>query len=316
MTTALITGIAGQDGSYLAELLLEKGFNVIGTVLEPENTILPETIDGRVTITALDLCKADSVRNVIREFSIDQVYNFAAHSSGEGMFDQPEQIGDINGLAVTRILEAIRQTEKEVHFCQASSSEMFGYPRETPQTERSFFHPRTPYGAAKLYAHNMIDIYRRHYDIFACSAILYNHESPRRGTNFVTRKVARAAAAIKLGLEDKLVLGNLDAERDWGYAKDYVKAMYLMLTQPAADDFVIATGITHTIRELCQIAFGHLDLDYKQYVHVSDESTRAPESLRLVGDATKARSRLDWSPSIDFAQMIRLMVDHDLNELS
>jgi GDPmannose 4,6-dehydratase len=316
MSNALITGVAGQDGSYMAELLLDNGYNVIGTVLDEQHPDLPETIANRVTVVALNLSDSREIQQLIGDHSFTQIYNLAAFSSGEGMFDKPEMMGDINGLAVTRILEAIRLTDPDIRFCQASSSEMFGFPHETPQMEGSFFHPRTPYGSAKLYAHNMIDIYRRHYGLFACSAILYNHESPRRGVNFVTRKVVRAAAAIKLGLQDSLELGTLDARRDWGYAKDYVRAMHLMLNQQRPDDYVIATGVTHSIKELCQIAFGYLDLDFEKYVRVVNTTSRAPDSLQLVGNASKAEQQLGWSPSIDFEQMIHLMVDDDLHDLS
>ncbi|MEJ2393646.1 MAG: GDP-mannose 4,6-dehydratase [Candidatus Thiodiazotropha sp.] len=316
MTTALITGISGQDGSYMAELLLSKGFNVIGTVKDSDDKGLPEHLVAKVTLVEMDLSDSNKIDNIIRSYPISQIYNFAAFSSGEGMFDYPEQIGDINGLAVTRILQSIHRTNPRIRFCQASSSEMFGYPRETPQNESSFFHPRTPYGSAKLYAHNMIDIYRRQYGLFACSSILYNHESPRRGINFVTRKVVRAAAAIKLNMQKNLELGTLDAKRDWGYAKDYVNAMFLMLSQKHPDDYVIATGVTHSIKELCQIAFGYLDLDYTKYVQVTNTGSRAPDSLQLAGDASKARANLGWEPTIDFKQMIHLMVDHELEDLT
>lgn len=312
MRTALITGVSGQDGSYLAELLLDEGMQVLGS----DRTSLPTSIQERVCLVQWDLLDTESMRHTLKEHPVDEIYNFAAFSSGEGMFAQPVEMGEINGLAVARILEAIRQTNPAIRFCQASSSEMFGHAKETPQHEGSAFHPRTPYGSAKLYAHTMIDIYRRQHGLFACSAILFNHESPRRGPNFVTRKVAHAAAAIKLGLQEKLTLGTLDARRDWGFAKDYVNAMRLMLRRENPDDYVIATGITHSIGDLCDYAFGHLGLDYRLYVEVHADTSRAPESIQLVGDASRAKKVLGWRASIDFRGLIAMMVDQELELLT
>jgi GDPmannose 4,6-dehydratase len=314
--TVLITGITGQDGSYLAERLLEEQAQVIGTVRNLDSVALPTSLSGQVELIELDLHDTSVLMQVLTDHHVDEIYNFAAFSSGEGMFAQPVEIGDVNGLGVARILESIRTVDPTIRFCQASSSEMFGYPLESPQNEDSMFHPRTPYGSAKLYAHSMIDIYRRRYGLFACSAILYNHESPRRGLNFVTRKVVRAAAAIKLGLAKEVTLGTLDACRDWGYAKDYVQAMRLMLQQEHADDYVIATGVVHSIRDLCKIAFGHVGLDFQDHVRVIGDDQRAPDSLQLVGDASKARRALGWSPTVDFEQMIKLMVEHELHTVS
>jgi len=316
MKSALVTGVNGQDGSYLAERLLDEQIKVIGTVRDLRNASLPTALSGRIELVELNLHDASALTRIMNQHRVDEVYNFAAFSSGEGMFAQPVEIGDINGLGVARILEAIRSVNPAIRFCQASSSEMFGYPQESPQCEQSAFHPRTPYGSAKLYAHTMIDIYRRRYGLFACSAILYNHESPRRGINFVTRKVVRAAAAIKLGLAKEVTLGTLDACRDWGYAKDYVHAMRLMLMQETADDYIVATGEVHSIRDLCRIAFGHVGLDFHDHVRVVGDDSRAPDSLQLVGNASKARQLLGWSPTVNFTQMIELMVDHELDALT
>jgi len=315
MMRALITGIGGQDGSYLTELLLEKGYQVFGAKKNQAKDPTPDKLKHDVNIINMDLDDLSSIKHALQVHNISEVYNLAAYSSGEGMFYQPIESGDINGLAVTRMLEAILDVNPRIRFCQASSSEMFGNPRETPQTETSSFHPRTPYGAAKLYAHNMIDIYRKNYGIHACSAILYNHESPRRGLNFVSRKVTHGAASIKLGLTNRLVLGTLDARRDWGYAKDYVTAMQLMLASTTPDDYIVATGQTHSIRDLCELAFGYLDLDFTEYVVVDTSSQRAPEKAQLVGNASKAHRLLGWQPTLDFSGLIRLMVDQDLARL-
>lgn len=232
------------------------------------------------------------------------------------MFNDAVDIGEINGLAVTRILDAIRSVNMGIRFCQASSSEMFGNPFESPQSESTPFRPRTPYGAAKLYAHSMIQIYRQHYGIYACSAILFNHESPRRGLGFVTRKITHEVARIKLGLSKELYLGNLDARRDWGFAKDYVRAMWLMLQHPHADDYVVATNEARSVRELCEFAFGHLNLDYRDYVHENSATYRPAEPVQLVGNATKIRNQLGWMPEVEFHKMISMMVDADLRRLT
>lgn len=315
MKTALITGITGQDGSYLAEIFLHEGTRVLGGMRDLESAQLPDSLKNWVIPVPWNMHEIESMIEVLSKHQVNEIYNFAAFSSGEGMFAHPVQMGEINGLAVARILESIRQTDPAIRFCQASSSEMFGHTDETPQTEQNVFHPRTPYGSAKLYAHTMIDIYRRQHGLFACSAILYNHESPRRGVNFVTRKVARAAAEIKLGLEKKVTLGTLDTRRDWGYAKDYVNAMRLMLRHDKADDYVVATGETHSIRDLCECAFGHLGLDYRDFVEVQHDDSRAPESIQLVGNPFKARSELGWSPTLNFHQLIAMMIDHEMEHL-
>ena len=268
MKTGLVTGIAGQDGSYLAELLLAKGYRVVGTVRDVHRTsdFLSFSLMSRVELVEWDMLNQVEMADVLSRYQPVEIYNYAAYSSGVGMFDDPVGIGEVNGLAVARIMEAIREVDTNIRFCQASSSEMFGDAVESPQSEETSFQPRSPYGAAKLYAHSMIRIYRQRYGLFACSAILFNHESPRRGLNFVTRKIAHEAAKIKLGLVNELRLGSLDARRDWGVAGGYVRAMWLMLQQPLAGDYVVATSETHSVRELCEIAFGHLGLDYCDYV--------------------------------------------------
>lgn len=317
MKTALITGITGQDGSYLAELLLFKGYRAIGAArsIQEAKKSLPPALMQSVELVAWDMLDQRRMTEVLAEYRPEEIYNFAAYSSGAGMFDAPVGIGEVNGLAVARILEAIRAVDTNIRFCQASSSELFGEAIESPQTEETPFQPRSPYGAAKLYAHSMIRIYRQHYGLFGCSAILFNHESSRRGRGFVTRKVAHEAAKIKLGLANELRLGNLDARRDWGFAGDYVRAMWLMLQQPHAEDYVVATGEMHSVRELCEIAFGHLGLDYRDYVREDAAAYRPAESVQLVGNSTKARKRLGWVPEVGFQGMVRMMVDADLRDL-
>jgi GDPmannose 4,6-dehydratase len=318
MKTALITGITGQDGSYLAELLLGKGYQVFGVVRNldslEKHPYLSDAIKN-LQCYVWDMRDQQQITTIIGDCRPTEVYNFAAFSSGAGMFDDPVAIGEVNGLAVTRILEAIRSVDSSIRFCQASSSELFGEPVESPQSENTLFRPRTPYGAAKLYAHSMIRIYRQHYGLYACSAILFNHESPRRGINFVTRKITHTAAKIKLGLVSELNLGNLDARRDWGFAGDTVRAMWLMLQQSLADDYVVATGITHSVRELCDLAFACSGLDFKDFVHVDNAVFRAPESVQLVGNASKAMSQLGWKPNVEFNELITMMVDADLQSL-
>lgn len=310
MKTGLITGITGQDGAYLAEFLLAKGYRVIGAVRDTQGASM-----DKVKLIKWDMLNQEELANVLLRDQPDEVYNFAAYSSGEGMFDDPVGIGEVNGLAVARILEAIRKTNKNIRFCQASSSEMFGDVIQSPQSEETVFHPRSPYGAAKLYAHSLVQIYRRHYGLFVCSAILFNHESPRRGFSFVTRKITSGAAKIKLGLANELCLGNLEAQRDWGFAGDYVRAMWLMLQQPHPEDYVVATGETHSVRELCEIAFGHLDLDYHDYIRQDAAIYRFDEPLPLVGNPKKARKQLGWAPEVEFRKMIKMMVDADLRML-
>ena len=318
MATALITGITGQDGSYMAELLLSKGYRVMGAVrdIQRAKESLPSELLNGVELVEWDMLNQQRMTEVLTEYRPDELYNFAAFSSGAAMFDDPVGISDVNGLAVARILEAIRAVDTNIRFCQASSSELFGDALESPQSESTPLRPRSPYGAAKLYAHSMIRIYRQRYGLFACSAILFNHESTRRGLGFVTRKITHEAAKIKLGLAKELHLGNLYARRDWGFAGDYVRAMWLMLQQPQAEDFVLATGQTHSVRDLCDIAFGHLGLDYRDYVREDTAAFRPNESVQLVGNAAKAREQLGWDNEIGFREMVGMMVDADLKLLS
>jgi len=317
MVTALITGVTGQDGSYMAELLLSKGYRVVGVVRDIKNfSGFPALrLANNVELVSLDMLDQNRLIEVLKEYQPKEIYNFAAYSSGSGMFDNPVGIGEINGLAISRILEAIRTVDKSIRFCQASSSEMFGNAYNSPQSEGTPFRPRTPYGAAKLYAHSMIGIYRQHYGLFGCSAILFNHESPRRGLNFVTRKITHEAAKIKLGLSNKLYLGNLDSYRDWGFAGDYVRAMWMMLQHQTADDYVISTNETHSVRNLCEIVFNYLELNYNDYVQMNKEIYRPDENIQLVGDSTKIRTELNWSPEVEFEEMLSLMVDSDLELL-
>ena len=318
MKVALITGITGQDGSYMAERLLGEGIKVIGVVRDPVEVTreMPGELSGRIDITSWDMKDQKAISDIFERYQPSLVFNFAAISSGSGMFDDPVGISEVNGLAVARILESIRNVSPDARFCQASSSEMFGAAHESPQSESTSFRPRSPYGAAKLYAHSMVNIYRQRYGLFACSAILFNHESPRRGLEFVTRKISRGAAMIKLGLAKELQLGNLDARRDWGFAGDYVKAMHLMLVQPGAEDYVLATGKVHSVRDFCQLAFEHLDLDYLQHVRADPLDFRAAEPVQLVGDSSKARHQLQWQAEMEFSQLVRMMVDADLHSLA
>lgn len=318
MKTALITGITGQDGSYLAELLLTKGYRVIGAArdIQKAKVALAAGLKSGVELVVWDMLSQRRMAEVLAECRPAEIYNFAAYSSGAGMFDDPVNIGEVNGLAVARVLEAIRSADTTIRFCQASSREIFGEAVESPQTESTPTNPRSPYGAAKLYADAMIRIYRQHHGLFACSAILFNHESPRRGLEFVTRKITHEAAKIKLGLSKELHLGNLDAQRDWGYAGDYVRAMWLMLQQECADDYVVATGKAHSVREFCEIAFNRLGLDYRDYVRENVSAYRPAEPALLVGSAAKANRRLAWSPEIGFRELIHMMVDAELQNLS
>jgi GDPmannose 4,6-dehydratase len=318
MTVALITGITGQDGSYLAELLLSKGYSIIGAVRDSQNAKepLPAVNKNSIELIAWDMLDQRRITEVLAEYRPTEIYNFAAYSSGVGMYDDPVGVGEVNGLAVTRILEAIREVSANTRFCQASSREIFGEAVESPQTENTPANPRSPYGAAKLYADSMIRIYRQRYGLFACSAILFNHESPRRGLCFVTRKVAQEAVKIKLGLAKELRLGNMDAKRDWGYAGDYTRAMWLMLQQEQADDYVVATGKAHSVRELCEFAFSHLGLDYRDYVREDASDYRPVEPAPLVGSAAKANSKLGWKPEVEFKELVHMMVDAELRSLS
>ncbi len=317
MPTALITGIGGQDGSYLSELLLSKGYRVVGTVPDddPVNIDRIRPLLDRMVIVQDDLLDQDRLEKVFRDHRPDEVYNFAANSVLAASFHQPILATMVLAMGVTRILEAIRKITPEARFFQASSSEIFGKPAEVPQSETTPFHPRNPYGVSKVYGHLMTMTYRENYNLYTCSGILYNHESPRRSPEFVTRKITRAAARIKHGLAGELRLGNLDARRDWGYAGDYVRAMWLMLQQPKPDDYVLATGETHSVRDLCEEAFSHLGLDYREYVVKEEESFRPPETAQLVGNPAKARRVLGWEPEVSFRDLVRRMVDADLEAL-
>ena len=315
MPTAMVTGVTGQDGSYLAELLLQQGYTVVGMVRRTSTLNFDRIrhIQQDIKIVQGDLLDQMSLISILQEHRPEEVYNLAAQSFVPTSFTQPVLTGEFTALGVTRLLDAIRIVDPSIRFYQASSSEMFGKVREVPQTENTAFFPRSPYGVAKVYGHWITVNYRESYGIYACSGILFNHESPRRGLEFVTHKISNAAAQIKLGLGNELRLGNLDARRDWGYAPDYVRAMWLMLQQDKPDDFVIATGETHSVRDFLEEAFGHLDLDWREFV-VQDESLYRPAEVDLlVGDASKAGRELGWEPTVSFAELARLMVDDDLN---
>jgi GDPmannose 4,6-dehydratase len=317
MRTALITGVTGQDGSYLAEFLLEKGYRVVGMVRRTStiNFSRLEHIQTKIEIAQGDLLDQMSVIGILNEYRPDEVYNLAAQSFVPTSFTQPVLTGEFTALGVTRMLEAIRIVDPRIRFYQASSSEMFGKVVEVPQRESTPFYPRSPYGVAKVYGHWITVNYRESYDIFGCSGILFNHESPRRGLEFVTHKITHGAARIKLGLASELRLGNLDARRDWGYAGDYVRAMWLMLQQDSPDDYVIATGKTHSVREFVEEAFGCLDLDWREYVVQDARFYRPAEVDLLVGDASKAKRALGWEPQVDFKGLVKLMVDADMQAL-
>ena len=312
--TALITGVTGQDGSYLAEFLLEKGYHVIGMVRRSStvNFTRIEHIQDDITIVSGDLLDQGSLMALLREYRPTEVYNLAAQSFVPTSWQQPVFTGEVTALGVTRMLEAIRAVDPSIRFYQASSSEMFGKVQEVPQTERTPFYPRSPYGVAKVYGHWITVNYRESFNIFACSGILFNHESSRRGLEFVTRKVTHAVARIALGLADHVSLGNLDARRDWGYAGDYVRAMWLMLQQDAPDDYVVGTGETHSVQELCEVAFAHVGLDYRDYVRQDPRFMRPAEVDLLISNPAKARARLGWQPEVSFRQLIEMMVDADM----
>ncbi|MDB4609484.1 GDP-mannose 4,6-dehydratase [Verrucomicrobia bacterium] len=324
MKKALITGITGQDGSYLAELLLEKGYEVHG-MLRRTSTFNRQRIDpiynnpeinqGRFHLHYGDLADSPSIYKLMEQVGPQEIYNLAAQSHVKVSFENPEYTSDVVATGTLRLLEANRQTGVMARFYQASSSEMFGKVRETPQTELTPFHPRSPYGVAKVFAHQMTVNYRESYDMHASCGILFNHESPRRGENFVTRKITRSVAKISKGLQDKLILGNLDAKRDWGYAKEYVEAMWLMLQQKTPDDYVIATNETHSVRDFLEIAFEHIGKDYKDYVEVSSAYYRPAEVDLLIGDFSKAKEQLGWEPKTSFADLVKLMIDADLDLL-
>jgi GDPmannose 4,6-dehydratase len=311
---ALITGITGQDGSYLAELLLDEGYEVFGLTrrLSASNYWRIQHILDRVTLIPGDLLDQLSLIRAIEKAQPHEVYNLAAMSFVPASWDQPMLTGEFNSQGVTRVLEAVRVVDPKIRIYQASSSEMYGKVREIPQTEMTPFYPRSPYGVSKVFAHYITVNYRESYDLFAVSGILFNHESPRRGLEFVTRKVTDGVAKIKAGLTQELRLGNLDAQRDWGFAGDYVRAMWLMLQQEKADDYVIATGESHSVKELVEIAFGHAGLDWEQHVVIDPAFLRPAEVDHLIGDASKAKAQLGWSPSVDFKGLVTMMVDADL----
>jgi GDPmannose 4,6-dehydratase len=317
MHNALITGIAGQDGSYLAELLLGKGYRVVGTVPDAATADIGRIrhLFDRIEVVLDDLLDQERIEKVFHDYQPDEVYNFAANSVLAASFHQPILTTMVLAMGVTRILEAIRKVTPKARFFQASSSEIFGKPAEIPQSETTPFHPRNPYGVSKVYGHLMAMTYRENYNLFASSGILYNHESPRRSPEFVTRKITQTAARIKLGLVGELRLGNLDARRDWGFAGDYVRAMWLMLQQDRPDDYVLATGETHSVRELCEEAFSYLGLDYREYVVLGAESFRPPETAQLVGNPAKAHRVLGWKRDVSFRDLVRMMVDADLEAL-
>src|SRR5258705_8125688 len=311
---ALITGITGQDGSYLAELLLEQGYDVHAVVRRASSTNYwrIEHLLDRIHLHPADLLDQLSLIKVIDEVRPRELYNLAAMSFVPASWDQPMLTGEFNAQGVTRVLEAVRQVDTSIRIYQASSSEMYGKVREVPQSELTPFYPRSPYGVSKVFAHYITVNYRESYNLFAVSGMLFNHESPRRGLEFVTRKVTDGVARIKLGLSSTLSLGNLDAKRDWGFAGDYVNAMYLMLQQERADDFVIATGISHSVRDLVEVAFGHAGLDWRKHVTLDPKLIRPAEVDHLIGDSTKARTQLGWKPSVDFKGLVTMMVDADL----
>ena len=314
MKTALITGITGQDGSYLAELLLEKDYRVVGVVRRSSTTPterISHLVD-RVELVSADLLDQTSLTDVVHEYAPDEIYNLAAQSFVAASWTQPVLTGEFTALGVTRMLEAMKKAAPRARFYQASSSEMFGKVVESPQRETTPFYPRSPYGVAKVYAHWITVNYRESFDLYAVSGILFNHESPRRGTEFVTRKVSDAVARIKLGQQKDLHLGNLDAHRDWGFAGDYVAAMWMMLQQDEPDDYVIGTGESHSVRELCEVAFRHVGLEYRDYVVQDPKFLRPAEVDLLVADPSKARKKLGWKPNVGFEELIRMMVDADL----
>jgi GDPmannose 4,6-dehydratase len=317
MPKALITGITGQDGSYLAEFLLEKGYEVIGLVRRTSTVNFERIghIQDDLTLVSGDMLDQTSLHNIISDYRPEEVYNLAAQSFVGTSWEQAVFTGEVTALGVTRILDAIRMVDPTIRFYQASSSEMFGKVREVPQSEDTPFYPRSPYGVAKVYGHWITVNYRESYDMHATSGILFNHESPRRGLEFVTRKITDGVARIKLELTDKLALGNLDARRDWGYAKDYVRAMWLMLQQDEPDDYVVATGETHSVEELCEAAFGALDLDWHDYVVQDPRYMRPAEVDLLVGDPRKAQKKLGWEPEVTFRKLVEIMVNADMERL-
>lgn len=315
--TALVTGISGQDGSYMAEWLLERGYRVVGLSHSPGLPSPPwaKQLEKRTQFTSLPAIDLPAFRCLLKELQPREIYNFGARASSSHLFADPVLTGEVNGMAVLNMLEAIRTTDPTIRFYQASSSEMFGVPESSPQDEQTPFRPRNPYGVAKVFAHGMVRTYRENFGLFACSGILFNHESPRRGPEFVTRKISMAVAKIKAGLADSLRLGSLDATRDWGYAPDYVRAMWLMLQADQADDYVLASGHSHSVREFCQIAFDYVGLDYRDHVQLDSAAERSPEPVTRVGNALKARTVLGWRPTVSFTELVHIMVEADLAEL-
>ena len=317
MPTALITGVTGQDGSYLAEFLLKQGYQVVGLVRRTSTVNFQRIrhIQKRLTLVSGDLLDQTSLIAALQEHRPQEVYNLAAQSFVPTSWNQPVFTGNVTGLGVTRILEAIRQVDPTIRFYQASTSEMFGKVRKVPQNETTPFYPRSPYGVAKVYGHWITINYRESYDLFACSGILFNHESPRRGLEFLPRKVSYGAARIKLGMARDLRLGNLEAKRDWGFAGDYVRSMWLMLQQDRPDDYVVGSGQTHSVRELCRVAFGHLGLNYEKHVKVDPRFFRPADVDLLVSDPSKARKVLGWEPTVSFEDLVVMMVETDLKRL-
>lgn len=314
---ALITGVTGQDGSYLAEFLLEKGYRVFGLVRRSSTVNFERLahLQDSIELIPGDLLDQNSLISALNQSEPDEVYNLASQSFVPTSWNQPVLTGEFTALGVTRMLEAVRVVNRRIRFYQASSSEMFGKVRETPQNESTQFYPRSPYGVAKLYGHWITVNYRESYDLFTCSGILFNHESPRRGLEFVTRKVSYGVARVKLRLQQKLSMGNLDAERDWGFTGDYIKAMWMMLQQDKPQDYVIATGVTHSVRRLLEVAFGYVGLDYNDYVEIDPALLRPAEVHHLRGDFSKAKSELGWEPEVGFEQLVQMMVDADLDRL-
>lgn len=316
--TALVTGISGQDGSYMAELLLGKNYRVVGMLTQraTPNTRNIQHIQSKIETVTGDLTDQASIHKIVATYKPDEIYNLGAQSFVKASWDIPEQTGNVNGLGVLRVLEAIRKAHPEARFYQASTSELYGQVHETPQSETTPFHPRSPYGVAKLYGHWITVNYRESYNLFACCGICFNHDSVRRGDHFVTQKIAKAAARIKMGLQDKLYLGNLDARRDIGHARDYVEAMWLMLQQDRPDDFVIASGQTHSVQEMCESCFNYVGLNWRDYVEQDPQFMRPAEVDLLCGDSTKARTVLGWKPKYTFQTILEEMVDYNLVQLS
>jgi GDPmannose 4,6-dehydratase len=316
--TAMITGITGQDGSYLAEFLLARGYRVVG-LLRPDSPGRYDRLSDirdRLDLVTGSLLDQKQLQSIIEEYRPSEIYNLAARASSSQLFSEPVLTGEFNGLAVVRLLESIRLVDPTIRFCQASSSEMFGNAAVSPQTEHTPFRPRNPYGIAKLFGHGMVGSYRETHNIFACSSILFNHESPRRGHEFVTRKISMAVARINAGLDARLQLGSLEATRDWGYAADYVRAMWQMLQASTPDDYILATGISHSVEEFCEIAFRHVGLDYRNHVVQNPGAQRPNDAVRLVGDSGKAQKALEWSHAVSFEELVCMMVDADVCALA